>query len=406
MEMSETTTSNDRTAFATASAVVPVMVAGGCVGPFGRKSTQSLGMIARPVVRDAIASSGYDFDDIQAVFVGNAFGGALTGQESILGQVLMRDLPLNGVPVHTVKNACSSGSDAVHLAWSAIAHGQYDCVLVLGAEKLIHEDRRLPFTTLATATDHKPGSEGRSVFIDVNAKRAQDYMETFGATPRHFALCASKNRFHASLNEKAAVREPMSWEVILADQVVLEPLTRAMCGGLVDGAAAVVLVSDRLYRRRGYGGVRISASAVTSAVPNPDAVGSATARAAKLAFEQAGINPKDVSLAEVHDPTAPQEFFDIEELGLCGRGEAIDLVEQGETTLGGRLPVNVSGGLTARGHPVGATGVAQIVEISEQLLMQAGKRQVDRARIGLAQMAGGLLGPDSAVSTVHLLEKI
>ncbi len=198
----------------------------------------------------------------------------------------------------------------------------------------------------------------------------------------------------------------MSWEVILADQVVLEPLTRAMCGGLVDGAAAVVLVSDRLYRRRGYGGVRISASAVTSAVPNPDAVGSATARAAKLAFEQAGINPKDVSLAEVHDPTAPQEFFDIEELGLCGRGEAIDLVEQGETTLGGRLPVNVSGGLTARGHPVGATGVAQIVEISEQLLMQAGKRQVHRARIGLAQMAGGLLGPDSAVSTVHLLEKI
>lgn len=400
------TPGDDRMALATAPAIAPVIVAGGSVGSFGRKPTLSLTEIAEPVVRDAIAFGGYEFGDIQAVYVGNAFGGALTGQESILGQILLRELPFGGVPVHTVKNACSSGSDAVHLAWSAIAHGQYDCVLVLGAEKLIHEDRRLPFATLATATDHIPGSDGRSVFIDVNVKRAQDYMATYGATQRHFALCAAKNRFHASLNDKAAVRDLMSWQDVLADQVVLEPLTRSMCGGLVDGAAAVVLVSDRLHRRGGNGGVRISASAVTSSVPNPETVGSATARAARLAFAQAGVDPRDVTLAEVHDPTSPQEFFDIEELGLCGRGEAIDLVERGDTTLGGRLPVNVSGGLTARGHPVGATGVAQIVEVSEQLLGRAGKRQVEGARIGLAQMAGGLLGPDSAVATVHLLEKI
>lgn len=383
-----------------------VVVAGGGVGRFGRMPTLSLSEIAHPVIGEAIDASGLGYGDIQAVFVGNAFGGALTGQESILGQILLRGLPLEGVPVHTVKNACSSGSDAVHLAWSAVAYGQYDCVLVIGAEKLVHEDRKLPFQTLATATDQKPASEGRSVFIDVNVKRAEAYMAAYGAEPRHFAMTAAKNRAHAALNAKAAVREPMSWQAVLDDQVVLPPLTRAMCGGLVDGAAAVVLVSDAFRRRGGNGGVMISASAVTSGVSEPQKLGSATARAAAIAFAQASVDPADVSVVEVHDPTSPQELFDIEDIGLCARGDAIRLVEEGATSLGGRLPVNLSGGLTSRGHPVGATGVAQIVELNEQLLGRAGTRQADGVKIGVAQMAGGLLGTDSAVATVHVLEKI
>ena len=176
-----------------------------------------------------------------------------------------------------------------------------------------------------------------------------------------------------------------------------------MCGGIADGAAAVLLVSPAFARSRGLSGPRLAASAVVSG--RSDGGPNATARAGERAYEQAGLGPSEVCVAEVHDPTAPQEMFDIEDLGLAERGGAIAMVEAGETSLGGRLPVNTSGGLTSRGHPVGATGVAQIVELAEQLTDSAGPRQVAGARVGLAQMAGGLLGNDSAVATVHILTR-
>jgi acetyl-CoA acetyltransferase len=220
-------------------------------------------------------------------------------------------------------------------------------------------------------------------------------------------MCAAKNRAHALLNDNAAVRKAMSVDEILADRVVLGPLTRAMCGGIADGAAAAILVSPAFARKHGLSGPCIRASGVVSGDPEGTTEGkpgaSATARAARAAFEQCGIAPEDVSLAEVHDPTSPQELFDLEDMGLAKRGGAIRLLEEGATTLGGRLPVNVSGGLTSRGHPVGATGVAQVAEITQQLRGRAGAAQVVNARIGLAQMAGGLLGHDSAVSVVHIL---
>ncbi len=379
----------------------PVIVAGGTVGRFGRFPDRSLPDLAGPVLAATLERSGIDADEIERAFVGNAFGGTLQGQESVLAQILLKTAGIEGVPVHTVKNACSSGSDAVHLAWSAIAWGQVDCALALGAEKLTHEDRRTTFAALATATDRAPAAEGRSVFMDVNAERTRRYMAAHGATARHFALCAAKNRAHAALNPRAAVRAPIEAEAILADKVVVEPLTRSMCGGIADGAAAVLLVSPAFARRKGLSGPRIAASAVVSGRSGDGP--NATARAGALAYEQAGLGPSEVSVAEVHDPTAPQEMFDVEDLGLAERGGAIALVEAGETSLGGRLPINTSGGLTSRGHPVGATGVAQIVEIAEQLTGRAGPRQVDGAQVGLAQMAGGLFGSDSAVATVHIL---
>jgi acetyl-CoA acetyltransferase len=275
-------------------------------------------------------------------------------------------------------------------------------VLALGADKLNLSEMARAFAALASATDHPPAGEGRSVFMDINAERTRRYMERHGATPRHFALAAAKNRRHAALNPNAALREPATAEAILADKIVVAPLTRGMCGGLADGAAAVVLVSEEFARRRGIAGPRIAASAVVSGV-NENGAASATARAGKAALAQSGIAPSEISLAEVHDPTSPQELFDIEELGLATPGGAIALTESGATALGGRLPMNVSGGLVARGHPVGATGVAQIAEIAEQLMGRAGARQVEGARIGLAQMAGGLLGRDSAVAAVHIL---
>ena len=384
-----------------------VVVAGGEVGAFGLWPDSSLQTLAQPVVEAALRDAGVQAAQLEAAYVGNALGGLMQGQETMLGQMLLPESGIQGIPVHNVKNACSSGADAMALAWSAVAYGQYDCVLVLGVEKMTHPDRTRAMAALASASDRQPTDPGRSVFMDLNAERAKNYMRRYGATPRHFALCAAKNRFHASLNHKAAVRTLMDADAILQDRMVLDPLTRAMCGGIADGAAAVVLVSSAFARRHGLHGPKVRASCVVSGQPQRSAdAPSASARCGVLAFTAAGLDPRDVSLAEVHDPTAPQEFIDIEDLGLCAPGQAFVLTESGQTQLGGRMPVNVSGGLTCRGHPVGATGVAQIVELSRQLSDRAGPAQVAGARWGLAQMAGGLLGSDSAVACVHLLERV
>ena len=383
-----------------------VVVAGGEVGAFGLWPDSSLQTLAQPVVEAALRDAGVQAAQLEAAYVGNALGGLMQGQETMLGQMLLPASGIQGIPVHNVKNACSSGADAMALAWSAVAYGQYDCVLVLGVEKMTHPDRTRAMAALASASDRQPTDPGRSVFMDLNAERAKNYMRRYGATPRHFALCAAKNRFHASLNHKAAVRTLMDADAVLQDRMVLDPLTRAMCGGIADGAAAVVLVSSAFARRHGLHGPKVRASCVVSGQPQRSAdAPSASARCGVLAFAAAGLDPRDVSLAEVHDPTAPQEFIDIEDLGLCAPGQAFVLTESGQTQLGGRMPVNVSGGLTCRGHPVGATGVAQIVELSRQLSDRAGPAQVAGARWGLAQMAGGLLGSDSAVACVHLLER-
>jgi acetyl-CoA acetyltransferase len=381
-----------------------VMVAGGAVGPFGRHTGRSLVDFANEAIVEAVAAARVARSDITAAFVGNAFGGAITDQESILAQTLLAPAGIAGIPMRTIKNACSSGADAVHLGWSAIAYGQYHCVLVLGAEKLTHDDKTRAFKALATATDHAPLADGRSVFVDINADRAKNYMEQYGATPKHFAEVAAKNRVHAGLNARAAERDPVTVEEVLAGRVVVPPLTRPMCGGIADGAACVILVSEEFARRRGINGMsEIVASSVVSGIPSGSEVGNATHRAALGAYESSGIDARDIAVAEVHDPTSPQELFDIEDLMFCGRGEAIRLLADRDTSLGGRIPVNTSGGLTSRGHPVGATGVAQIVEIHEQLTGRAGRRQVAGAKVGLAQMAGGLLGNDSAIASVHLL---
>ena len=383
-----------------------VVVAGGEVGAFGLWPDSSLQTLAQPVVEAALRDADVQAAQLEAAYVGNALGGLMQGQETMLGQMLLPASGIQSIPVHNVKNACSSGADAMALAWSAVAYGQYDCVLVLGVEKMTHPDRTRAMAALASASDRQPTDPGRSVFMDLNAERAKNYMRRYGATPRHFALCAAKNRFHASLNHKAAVRTLMDADAVLQDRMVLDPLTRAMCGGIADGAAAVVLVSSAFARRHGLHGPKVRASCVVSGQPQRSAdAPSASARCGVLAFAAAGLDPRDVSLAEVHDPTAPQEFIDIEDLGLCAPGQAFVLTESGQTQLGGRMPVNVSGGLTCRGHPVGATGVAQIVELSRQLSDRAGPAQVAGARWGLAQMAGGLLGSDSAVACVHLLER-
>ncbi len=382
-----------------------VLLAGGDISAFGRWVDQPLTALTRPVVAGALKDAGLDVADVEAAFVGNGFGGLIQGQETILGQLLLADCAIVGIPVHNIKNACSSGSDAFALAWSAVAYGQHDCVLVVGAEKMTHSERTRAIAALATASDRVPTSSERSVFMDLNAERAKAYMARYGASARHFALCAVKNRQHAMLNPLAAERKPLTVEGVLEDREVLAPLTRSMCGGICDGAAAAVLVSPAFARRQGLRTVEVAASVVLGGRPARQASEpSVLARAGQKAYEMSGIGPQEISLAEVHDPTSPQELLDIEDLGLTPRGEAFRWLERGDTALGGRLPVNVSGGLVSRGHPVGATGVAQIVEVSRQLSGRAGEAQVANARVGLAQMSGGLLGMDSAVATVHILK--
>ena len=216
-----------------------VVVAGGEVGAFGLWPDSSLQTLAQPVVEAALRDAGVQAAQLEAAYVGNALGGLMQGQETMLGQMLLPASGIQSIPVHNVKNACSSGADAMALAWSAVAYGQYDCVLVLGVEKMTHPDRTRAMAALASASDRQPTDPGRSVFMDLNAERAKNYMRRYGATPRHFALCAAKNRRHASLNPQAAVRTLMDADAILQDRMVLDPLTRAMCGGIADGAAAI-----------------------------------------------------------------------------------------------------------------------------------------------------------------------
>ena len=382
-----------------------VLLAGGQVGPFGRQPERSMAELSRPVVADALADAGIDARAVECAFVGNGFGGMIHGQETILGQTLLAPCGLEGIPVHNVKNACSSGSAAFALAWNAVAFGQHECVLVLGVEKMTHPERGRTLAALASATDRVPESDQRSVFMDVQAQRARAYMALHGASERDFALCAVKNRSHAQLNACAAERMPLSVESVLQDRPVLWPLTRSMCGGLCDGAAAAVLVSPAFARSRGVANpVEVAASVVLSGRPSRAAdEPSVLARAGQKAYEMAGIGPQAIALAEVHDPTSPQELLDLEELALTPLGQAWRWLQRGDLALGGRLPINVSGGLVSRGHPVGATGVAQIVEISRQLQGRSGHSQVTGAQVGLAQMSGGLLGQESAVATVHIL---
>ena len=275
---------------------------------------------------------------------------------------------------------------------------------MLGADKLTHTDKMRAFKALVTATDHPSVDSGRSVFMDVNAQRALKYMHSYGATAQHFAQVTVKSRQHALLNEHAAVRTMITIEEVLADREIIAPLTRAMCSGIVDGAACLILMHSTFAARpRIPGASRIIASSSVSGVPADTTQRNATHRAGIAAYEQAGLDPNSIQVAEVHDASSPQELFDIEDLLFCERGKAIELLERGDLSLGGTIPVNTSGGLTSRGHPVGATGVAQIAEIDEQLQQRAGARQVENARIGLTQMAGGLLGSDSAIASVHIL---
>jgi acetyl-CoA acyltransferase len=385
-----------------------VRIAGAAMTPFGKFYDRGLKALAAEAVTGALDDAGVAPGEVEMAFFANAAAGLITGQEMVRGQTALRETGLLGIPIVNVENACASASSAFHLAWMAVASGQCDVALAVGAEKLVHPDKRRSFDALGSGTDLErrtdleefvygedgvPGSG--SLFMDIYALLARRYMERSGATERDFAHVAVKNHHHGALNPHAQYRDEVTVEEVLASRPISGPLRLLMCSPLGDGAAAVVL-------RAGIGEVRVRATALATGRDDDGEL--AVERAAAKAYAQAGVGPTDVDVAEVHDAAAPAELQIYEELGLCEPGGGPALLASGATALGGRVPVNTSGGLLSKGHPVGATGCAQIVELADQLRGRAGARQAEGARIGLAENAGGFLGPDQAVACVTILE--
>jgi acetyl-CoA acetyltransferase len=329
------------------------------------------------------------------------------------------------------ENACASSSTAFHLAWLYVASGMYDVVLALGVEKLYHEDKRRSFQAIGSAVDMeavqdlikataargradgekkddgKGAGESRSMFMDFYAAGAREYMKRYGATPVQFAKVAVKSHQNASLNPYAQYREVYSVEDIMNSPMVAEPLTRLMCSPIGDGAAALVLCSEEKAKQFTTKPVWVTASVLGSGKDRAPGEPGVTTRMAKKAYELAGVGPEDVDVIELHDASAPAEIIEYEELGLCKAGEGAKLIEDGVTALSGRIPVNPSGGLLSKGHPIGATGCAQLTEIVWQLRGDAGERQVKdgKAKVGLTQNGGGMMRGEAAAMAVHILER-
>lgn len=384
-----------------------VGIAGIGVHPFGKHPDQSLKSLAEVAVRAALHDAGVDREEIQAAYAANAVAGLITGQETVRGQVVLRAMGLGGIPVVNVENACAGASTALHQGWLAVAAGLYDRVLVVGFEKMTHPDRARTFQAIASGLDVEAeaeraaasGAPSHSVFMETYADKARALEARFGVDARDFAWIAAKNHVHAVTSPIAQYRFAMTPREVLDDRMVVPPLTRSMCSPIGDGAAAVVLTAQEAPS------VRIAGFGMATASAEGQALAPVVQRAAEAAWRMSGIGPQDVDVAEVHDATASAELQAYHELGFAPDGDVRALVRSEATQLGGRIPVNTGGGLECRGHPVGATGLAQIVELTQQLRGASGPRQVEGARVAVAQNAGGHLGDENAVSVVTVLTR-
>jgi acetyl-CoA acetyltransferase len=388
-----------------------IYVAGTGMTRFGKQPDRTLRSLAEEAVRDALADAGAQPEAVEYAFFSNAVAGLITGQACIPGQVALRHTGLLGIPIVNVENACASGSTAFSLACNTLAAGAADVAIVVGAEKLSHPDKARSFAAFASGYDQEEpptltvGASGaaRSVFMDVYAQMARDYMARSGATAEDFAAITVKAHRHGALNPKAQYGGAVTVDEVLGSRAIVDPLTLLMCSPIGDGAAALVLANERGLRRMQATPVRVLAATLVSGRDRVNGDATAPQRAARIAYERAGVGPGDVDVIELHDAAAPAELIVTEELGLCDPGGGPELLRSGATALGGRVPINPSGGLLSKGHPVGATGCAQLVELADQLRGRCGDRQVPGARIGLAENGGGFLENDPAVATVTIL---
>lgn len=388
-----------------------VRIVGTGTSQFGMFVDERLRSLVRTAVNGALADAGIGADEVGFVVFGNAAAGVLTGQEMIRAHTSLADSPLAGCPALSVENACASSSSAFHVACMAIESGMHECVAVVGAEKMTSVDRTLAGRALATGVDLEAspeqspagGADG-PVFMEIYAAEARAYMARSGATVRDFAEVAAKSSRNGSRNPIAQVRQVLTADEVLASREIVPPLTRPMCAGIGDGAAALIVCSDDFARRRGLHGPRVAASVVSANAPTAGAP--LVERTARIAYERAGIGPMDCDVVELHDAASPAELIVSEELGLAPRGEGPKLLRDGSSDIGGRCPINPSGGLTARGHPIGATGAAQLVELADQLRGRAGPRQAVGAKVGIAENAGGWIYGGGAACAITILEAV
>jgi len=398
-----------------------VRIAGTGMTRFGKFPDATIRTLAQEAVSAALADAGVTPKDVGIAFFSNAVAGLLTGQEMIRGQVALRNTGLLGIPIVNVENACASASTAFNLAVAAVASGSVDVAIAVGAEKLTHQDKARSFAAIGTAVDLfqldelkrwtrdgvKPDGDDddakRSFFMDVYAANSREYMRRTGATVEDFAEVAVKSHDHGALNPNAQYRTPLTVPEVLGSRLVSSPLTLLMCSPIGDGAAAVVVCSAQRARALGRDQVRVRSSVLLSGTDRAAGEPGSVRKAAAQAYEVAGIGPTDVDVIELHDAAAPAELMTYEELGLCRVGDGPGLLRSGATRLGGRQVVNPSGGLLSKGHPIGATGCAQIAELADQLRGRGGARQVDGAQVALAENGGGFLGTDHAATVVSVL---
>jgi acetyl-CoA acetyltransferase len=406
-----------------------VVIAGVGMTRFGNHMERGLKDLAGEAIRAALTDANLDQSKLEAAYMGNVAASIITGQVCVPGQMVLRGLGIGGIPVVNVENACATAATAFEQACSMITLGRYDIVLACGYEKLYHKDKQRTFSAFTGAVDveamdavlagiaaqieaagMKADLEGagttRSLFMDIYVAWAVEHMKKYGTTREQFAAVSAKNSFHGSLNPRAQYQQVLTVEEVLQAREIAWPLTLPMCSPVGDGAAAVVLMSERKARELGLAkdAVRVASTVLSSGwdyssedeEPLPEVV-------ARQAYEEAGLGPEDLSCVELHDASAPSEIIYYEHLGLCAKGEGGALVESGATRLGGRIPVNTSGGLLRKGHPIGATGIAQIVELTDQLRGRAGERQVQGARVALAENGGGFIGRDAAALSVSIL---
>ncbi len=367
---------------------------------FGRFPEKTVPQIGAQAALMALDDAGLRIQDMEALYCGNLYQAS-----AMVGQRILHEIGQTGVPVVNCANACATGATAFREAFMAIKAGAYDLALAVGVEQMGKgllggggaRGKGIP----------TEGLLGSGTMPTVFAEAGMEHARKYGTTFEQFAKVSVKNHHHSTLNPKAMYQIETPLETVMNAEMISYPNTKLMCSVNVDGSAAAVLCSEKKARELGMKrAVRVKASVLTSDpwtdrdLVMPD-VNTCTRRAAAKAYEMAGISAKDLGLVELHDCFATAEILHYENLGLCGEGEAGRAIDEGWTALGGRIPVNVSGGLLSKGHPLGATGIANIYEVSTHLRGEAGKRQVENARLGLTHVIG--LGSACAI---HVLEKV
>jgi acetyl-CoA acetyltransferase len=381
-------------------------------------------------------AGGIKVSDIQSAFFANSMWGFFGMQHTIKGQVALRPLGIEGIPITNVENACACASTALHCAYKDVLSGMYECSLAIGMEKLYNEDKAKTFMAYNAGVDVSnmeghfkalrgvmegvkldiPVDDGgagagktRSAFMDVYANFLRWHMATFGTTQHQLAVIASKNHLHSSMNPNAQFQNTMTVDEILQGKTVIWPLTVPMCAPVGDGAAAAIVCSEAFLKKlKSARPVKILASVLGSGTNRRHDqldldIG---VKLSRQAYEIAGVGPEDIHVAEMHDATAFGELHQYESLGFCPIGEGGPFAETGATKLGGKIPVNTSGGLESRGHPVGASGLGMIHELVTQLRHEAGPRQVEGCMLALGENGGGNIAFEEASMTIHILEKV